>query len=150
MYKNSTTHYIAKVLVDIMFYGGIVCVIFVPWLSKFIKDYLEYGEKASWIITTILFTSGICAVYILFNLKLMFKTLLGGNPFIEKNIDCLRKIAVACALISLIYLVKCILMFSIATLIIVLMFIIGTLFCLTLKDIFKQAIFYKEEHDWTV
>jgi hypothetical protein len=30
------------------------------------------------------------------------------------------------------------------------MFAVGTLFCLTLKDIFKQAMFYKEEHDWTV
>lgn len=150
MYKNSITHYIAKVLIDIMFYGGIVCVIVVPWLSKFVTDYLGYDEKEYWIITAILFTSGICAVYILFNLKQMFKALLGGNPFIEKNISCFRKIAVACALISLIYIIKCFLMFSIATAIIVVAFIIGSLFCLTLKDIFKQAIFYKEEHDWTV
>jgi len=150
MYRNSITHHITKVLVDIMFCGGIVCVILVPWLSKFIRDYLGYGEKGYWIITSILFSSGISAVYILFNLKQMFKTLLGGNPFIEKNISCLRKIAVACASIALIYIIKCVIMFSIPTVIIVLVFTIGTLFCLTLKDIFKQAIFYKEEHDWTV
>lgn len=150
MYKNSITHYITKALIDIMYYCGIVCIIAVPWLSKFIRNYFRYGEKEYWLIIAILFTSGVCAVYILYNLKRMFKTLLGGNPFVDTNISCFRKTAVACALISLIYFVKCFFMFSITTVIIVLVFSIGTLFCLTLKDIFKQALFYKEEHDWTV
>ncbi len=150
MYKNSITHYIAKTLIDIMYYCGIVCLIAVPWLSKFIRNYFSYGEKEYWLIASILFTSGALAVYILYNLKRMFKTLLGGNPFVDTNISCFRKTAVACALISLIFFIKCFLLFSITTVIIMLVFSIGSLFCLTLKDIFKQALFYKEEHDWTV
>ncbi len=149
MQKQPVTHYIAKALVDIMLYGGIVCVILVPWLSRYVYIF-GYGERQRWIIAAVLFSSGICVVYILFNLKQMFRTLLGGNPFVEKNISCFRKMAVACAVISLIYVIKCILIFSLATIIIILMFAVGSLFCLTLKDIFKQAIFYKEEHDWTV
>ncbi len=150
MNQKSFAHYIAKALVDVMFYGGIVCIFFVPWIAKFLKRVSEYNEAAYDITMVTLFASGICSVYILLNLKKMFKTLIGGNPFIEINVQCLRKIAVACGVISLIYAVKCVLAFTIASVAIVLVFAVGALFCLTLKDIFKQAIFYKEEHDWTV
>jgi uncharacterized membrane protein len=150
MYKPTVVHYIAKALVNLMFYGGIVCVVSLPWMSKYIVQYFGCGERDCNFMTAILIASGLCTVYILYNLKLMYKTLLGGNPFVEKNISCFRKMAVSCALISLIYLIKCFVMYSIATVVLVLMFAVGTLFCLTLKDIFKQAMFYKEEHDWTV
>ncbi|MFA6309334.1 MAG: DUF2975 domain-containing protein [Clostridia bacterium] len=150
MYKNSVTHYIAKALVDIMFFGGIVCTILSPWIAKSIRDFEAWGMTEYWIVTLTLFASGVCSVFILYTLKQMFKTLLGGNPFVEANVNCFRKMAVACSLISLIYIVRCFLIFTIASVTIVLVFAIGTLFCLTLKDIFKQAVFYKEEHDWTV
>ncbi len=150
MYQPTPVHHIAKALVSIMFYGGILCVGMLPWMSKYIIQYFGCSEEECRFITTVLIASGLCTVYILYNLKHMYRTLLGGNPFVEKNISCFRKMAVSCALISLIYLVKAFFMYSIATLVLVLMFAVGTLFCLTLKDIFKQAMFYKEEHDWTV
>ncbi len=150
MYKNSITHYITKVVVDIMFFAGIACVIAVPWLSKLLCDYFNYNDNEYWIITFSLLSSGLCAIYILFNIKGMFKTLLGGNPFVKRNISCFRKIAVACAIVAIIFFIKCFLMFTIATAVVVLLFVIASLFCLTLKDVFKQAVYYKEEHDWTV
>lgn len=52
--------------------------------------------------------------------------------------------------ITLIYFIKCFMVLTFATIIIVIVFAVGSLFCLTLKDIFKQAIYYKEENDWTV
>lgn len=150
MYKNSVTHYIAKTMVDIMFYGGILCVLAVPLLAKGIRDYFGYGDEVLLPFMLILFSSGTLALYILFNLKRMFKTLLGGNPFVEKNVSCFRKMAVACALIALVYIAKCFYIFSIATVIIVMVFAIGSLFCLTLKDIFKQAVAFKQENDLTI
>ncbi len=150
MYKDSVVHHITKTLIDVMFYGGIVCTALVPWLAKFIRDLHKYSDTEYWITTAVLFTSGICAVYIFFILKKMFKTLLGGNPFVVSNVNCFRKMAVACLVVSIIYIIKCLLIFTLASAAIVAIFAIGTLFCLTLKDIFKQAVFYKEEHDWTV
>ncbi len=152
MYKNTITHYAAKILVDVMFYGGILCLFAVPWLSTRLSFLLnrEDSSFAYYITAIILFSSGAGAVYILFNLKQMFQTLLSNNPFVEKNIRCFRRMAVACALIAAIYTVKCFLLFSYATVVIVLVFSVGTLVCLTLKDIFKQAVYYKDEHDWTV
>lgn len=108
------------------------------------------GSKGLTIFGSVLAASGICAVYILFQLKRMFRTLLGGNPFVEENTSCFRKIAVACALVCLIYIVKSVLLFTYGSVVIAVVFLIGCLFCLTLKDIFKQAIALKEENDLTI
>lgn len=148
MYKKSPVHYIAKIMVDIMFFSGIVCVAAVPFFAGYINSLLGYNMQI--FMPAILVLSGTCAVYILFNLKQMYKSLLSGNPFVEKNVNYFRKMAVSCALIALIYLIKCIFIFTPATLIIAVIFIIGCLFCLTLKDLFKQAVNFKQENDLTI
>jgi hypothetical protein len=51
---------------------------------------------------------------------------------------------------AIIYLVKICIWLTIASSIIVIIFSLLGLFCLTLKDVFKQAVAYKEENDWTV
>ena len=150
MYKNSIVLHITKLLVDVLFYIGMICVVAVPFWAGRLLNYYGYTDNGIIVFSAILFVSGICAVYILFVLKQMFKTLLGGNPFVEQNTNSFRKMAVACALIAAIYIFKCFIMFTWATVIIALVFAIGTLFCLTLKDLFKQSVYYKEENDWTV
>ena len=150
MYEKTFTHKLTKIAVDIMFYCGIVCLFLVPFFAKFARGVSKTEGIGYYIVVSTLFLSGIFAIYILFNLKQMFKTLLSGNPFVEKNIACFRKIAVSCFIIALIYTIKICFLYSLATFVIILVFTIGCLFCLTLKDIFKQAIYYKEEHDWTV
>lgn len=151
MYKKSLTHYISKVIIDVLFYLSIVCTILVPFISKSIFKWIRYANLQYLIpFTTLLFLSGCCCVYILFNLKQMFKSLLVGNPFIDKNVSHFRKIAVGCMAISLIYIIKCFFAFTLATLLIASVFVIGCLFCLTLKDLFKQAINYKNENDLTI
>lgn len=150
MRRKNVMHRITKILVDIMFYLGIICVIAVPFLSDFISRLYGCGEYTKIPMTVVLAASGILAVYILFNLKSMYKTLLSGNPFILENVLHFKKMAVSCILISAIYLIKCIFMFTIATLIIIIVFAIGSLFCLTLMDLFAQAIDFKEENDLTI
>lgn len=150
MYKNSLVHYVAKTMVDVLFYSGIICLLLLPFISNSLRSFYGYKDNVLLPFMFILFLSGVSAVYILYNLKQMFKSLLGGNPFISKNVSCFRRMAVACAIISLLYIIKCFFLFTIATVIIVLVFVIGCLFCLTLKDIFKQAIALKEENDLTV
>jgi hypothetical protein len=107
MYKNSFVHHLTKLLVDIMFYGGIVCCVLVPFLVKWSSGYFGYEKSVVLPFTIILLGSGIAAVYIMYNLKSMFKTLLGGNPFVWSNVSCFRKLAVASFAIALLYIVKC-------------------------------------------
>ena len=150
MRKNSFVHYLTKVLVDIMFFGGIACCITLPFVMPKIAEYLGYSQNVVAPYTVILMLSGLCSLYIVWQLKAMFRTLLGGNPFVEKNVGCLRRCSVASMLIATIYLVKISIWFTIASSIIVIIFALLGLFCLTLKDLFKQAVAYKEENDWTV
>lgn len=141
---------LTKIMVDVMFYIGILCVISVPFLVRLINKFYGYDENLLLIFVVMLFISGVCAVYILFNLKQMFKTLVGGNPFVNQNTVCMKRMAISCVIISIIYVIKCFLMFSWATVVIVIVFTIGALFCLTLKNIFNEAIKYKQENELTI
>ncbi|MBP1925500.1 putative membrane protein [Sedimentibacter acidaminivorans] len=150
MYKKSIVHYITKICVDVLFYIGILCCVLVPFSSSWLIKYFYFAEENITFMIVVLLLSGGASVYILWELKVIFKTLLVGNPFILKNVESLRKIALASAFISIIYLIKCLFSFTIATVVIIIMFVIASLFCLTIKDLFKQAINYKDENDLTI
>ncbi|MBR2973100.1 MAG: DUF2975 domain-containing protein [Clostridia bacterium] len=151
MYQKSITHYISKIVVDVLFYVSIVCVILVPVWAKTLFFWLTERNAGNLIsFVAIIFLSGLCCVYILYNLKQMFRTLLVGNPFTDQNVSRFRKMAITCAVIAFMYIVKCIFMFTYATLVIAAIFVVGCLFCLTLKDLFKQAINYKTETELTI
>ena len=149
MDKNPVNR-ISKILVDVLFFVGIIAVIAVPLLARYVSSFYDYGGPQTTCLAVILFFAGLCALYVLHNLRLMFRTLLGGNPFVEKNIVCFRRMAVACAAIAVLCTVKCFLLFTFGTIAVVIVFVVGAMFCLTLKNIFEQAIAYKQENDLTV
>lgn len=150
MYQKSIVHHMTKVCIDILFYVGIACCALVPFSSSWLLGYFNISNDMAVFVILILLASGISSVYILWQLKVIFKTLLNGNPFIHANVTCLRKIAVSCLVISLIYIVKLIVLPTISTAVIIAIFMIACLLCLTLKDLFKQSIYYKDENDLTV
>ena len=151
MNKKTISHHIEQIAVNILFYLSIICVITIPLFAKPLFMWIKYpSELYIKAFPVILFLSGLCCVYILFSLKQMYKSLVCGNPFVEENVSHLRRMAVACALCSLIYTIKAFFMFTIATVIIALIFIVGCLFCLTLKDLFKTAVQYKSENELTI
>lgn len=151
MYKKSLTHYIAKILIDALFYLSIICVIMVPFCAKWLFSWINYyNPDYLFPFTAIIFVSGLICVYILFSLKQMYRSLLVGNPFVDNNVKHLRKMGVSCFIAALIYIAKCFFMFTLATVVIALIFTVGCLFCLTLKDLFKQAINYKTENELTI
>ena len=150
MYQKSIVHYMTKISIDILFIVAIICCILVPFSSSWLFRYFGIVEEGALFVKAILMASGISCVYILLQLKVIFKTLLQGNPFIHANVSSLRKIAVACLVIAFIYFVKMIVMPTISTIIIIIIFVVACLLCLTLKDLFKQSIYYKDENDLTV
>ncbi len=151
MYKKSLTHYLAKIVIDLLMWISAFCTVAIPFTSKLIFNMIGYLDKSYVVLfTIILFISGALCTYILFNLRQMYKSLLVGNPFTDKNVSHFRKMAVTCAIISAMYLAKCVFMFTYATIVIAIIFAVGCLFCLTLKDLFKQAINYKTENELTI
>ena len=149
MNKNPVNQ-ISKLLVDALFFLGIIAVIAVPLLAKYVSSFYGYDGTQVTCLAVILFAAGLCALYVLFNLRLMFRTLLGGNPFVDKNIVCFRRMAAACAAIAVLCVVKCFMLFTFGTVAVVIVFVVGAMFCLTLKNIFEQAIAYKQENDMTI
>lgn len=150
MYQKSVVHYITKICIDILFYAGIVCCLLIPFSKGWMLNYFYVANERALFVKAILFSSGAAVVYILWQMKVIFRTLMQGNPFIHANVNCLRKIAVSCLVISIIFFVKMIFMPTISTIVIVAIFIVACLLCLTLKDLFKQSIYYKDENDLTV
>lgn len=150
MYQKSVIHYMTKVCIDILFYMGIVVCGLVPFSSTWLYNYFNITNEMAAFMIIILLASGISSLYILWQLKVIFKTLLEGNPFIHANVSCLKKIALACMANSTIYVIKMIVLPTISTIVIIAIFIIACLLCLTLKDLFKQSIYYKDENDLTV
>jgi len=150
MEKPRAIHYVTKILLDIMFYGGIVACIVLPFVLPMLMAFLGVSMQFRVAYTLILLSSGMCSVYIVYQLKRIFQTLLGRNPFVMQNVSCLRKCAVASALIALVFAIRLYLWFTIASSIIVVIFSLLSLFSITIKDLFKQAVAYKEETDWTV
>jgi len=148
--KNSFVHRLTKVLIDIMFFGGIICCAALPFIMSPLSEFLGYERDTVALNTIVLTLSGLCALFILWQLKAMFRTLLGGDPFTPQNTSCFRRCAMAGFLIALIYIVKIVLRFTVASAVIAVIFALLGLFSLTLKDVFKQAVAYKEENEWTV
>jgi len=118
-------------------------------LFSFTFGYISSGFGVN-ALTLTLVSSGLCAVYILHQLRILLRSVIGGDPFVQANISCFRKCGVASFLIALVYAIRFAQIFTAASAIIFVTFAMLGLFSLTLKDVFKQAVFYKEENDWTV
>ena len=150
MYKNSFVHYLTKVLIDIMLVAGVICCIAIPFVVPRLTGRFSYLSYIALPGMIILIFAGLCSLFILWQFRAMFKTLLGGNPFVAANVTCLRKCSVASFVIAISFIVSIPFRVTLASIVIVIIFALLGLFCLTLKDVFKQAIAYKEENDWTV
>ncbi len=142
MKQNNITHFVTKIIIDILIILGIVGVVTVPIWPR-LNDMWHFTM-------VLLMITGAVGVYILVTLRGMYKTLLSGNPFVESNVKAFLRMAVSSAVIAVCYIVKCFFVFSLGTVIVVIVFIIASLFCMTLRDLFARAVEYKEENDWTV
>ena len=150
MPQKNLIHRFTKFLVDFMFYMGILVCISLPFTLGRVMTALHYSLDLRLPFTIILSLAGGCALFLLWQIRRMLKTLVVGSPFIMENVSCLRRASVASFLIALIFALKLIFSFTISSTIIVIIFSLLGLFALTLKDVFKQAVAYKEDSEGTV
>ena len=150
MKTNTIIHRITKVLVDLMFFGSLALCILIPFEVNLLSSYLLLLSKPYLIRLMSLMVPALAGMYITWQLKVMFKTLIGGNPFVLRNVSALRRIAIACFVVGVCYAGTFVFWPTIATALVVGICGVGGLFCLTLKDIFKKAYLYKQENDLTV
>ncbi len=138
-----------KLLVSLIFYLGIGVTLTVPlWASTFYR-FVELEHKYYNFMTFMLLFSGACAVYMLYNLKNIFKTI-DSDPFVSENIKALLNMGRISLVIFAAYVIKIFFIPTLATVIIIAVFGMAGLFCLTLKDLFEKAVQYKQDNDMTI
>lgn len=140
-----------KIILDFMFYSGIVVVATVPvWLKLAGKYYSGAIGKYYFLMLLVFAASGICGLLIVNELRKVMKTVVAQDCFVRKNVRSLKRMSKFSICISVFFIVKVIFVPTPATLIIVLVFFVAALFSTVLSCVFTEAIDYKEENELTI
>jgi len=142
---------IVKRLLDLVFLGGIAIILTLPILLNWYMDRLKgYISEKYWFMLPFLYITGFLALFLVFELRRVFKTLNRKDPFRMDNVKSFKNMSISCFAISFCYAVKILFFNSFLTIILCMVFIIGGLFLLILAEVFRQAVIVKEENDLTI
>lgn len=148
-HKQQLTRW-TKLLLDFMFYSGMVVTASLPfsikWLSRYVTHWQENYEEA----VIIYFVLGVSAIVLIRELRKIFKTVLEENCFVTENVVSLRKMGNWSFFITGMSVVRSIVYMTSAMGVIILVFFIAGLFCKVLALVFEEAVRYKEENDLTI
>ena len=147
---NNKLTLFTKVLLDFLFYTGIVVTIFVPFIIIKYGDYNSYFSQKVPQLSVIFILSGIFAVLIIRELRRMFKSVLQDDCFIQENVKSLNRMGTYSFLIALITCCRLYLYITPAVIIVILVFVIAGLFSKVLSYVFDKAVTYKLENDLTI
>lgn len=140
-----------KLLMDVVFWGGIGIYALVPLVLNWYFEMTSREDNENYYFLLIfLYVTGFFALMILNETRKIFKTLNRHNPFMMDNVKSLKRVSIACFVISAAYIVKMIFYNSIFTMIVMMGFIIAGLFAVIISEVFKQAVEVKEENDLTI
>lgn len=139
-----------KLVLDIMFYGGIVVTATLPVSLNWIGKYLDQVQENYIAALIIYFILGIAAVLLLNELRRIFNTVLGEDCFVEENVTSLRRMGNISFFIALMSLVRGFVYLTIAIAVVILVFVIAGLFSKVLAYVFEEAVRFKEENDLTI
>lgn len=162
MKKDSLTK-ITKILLDFMFYAGIVVTVTLPVTVRFVLEWiaergadaplihLHWGIGQYYVATVVIyFFLGIAALLLIWELRKMFRTVLEQRAFVPENVRSLHKMAKISLAIVVLSIIRSAVYLTVAMLVVILVFIIAGLFSEVLSRVFEEAINYKEENDLTI
>ena len=140
-----------KYFLDFMFFSGILVEASLPFSLKMLGEY--YWEEMSdqyWPMLIIFGLSGICGLVIVFQLRKMMKTVVKRECFVDNNTKSLSTMGKVSFVITVLFVVKCVLLPTPASFVIVLTFFIAGIFSHVLSLVFEEAVRFKEENDLTI
>ena len=142
---------LTKLILDIMFFTGIIVLITLPIWLRFAGTHYSKDIENHYLAMVIVFVvSGLNGLLLVNELRKMMKTVLEVNCFVEDNVKSLRRMARYSLVISIFFFIKVLLVPTPATLIIILVFFIAALFSVVLSCVFQEAVNYKDENDLTI
>ena len=147
--KDGVTRF-TKVLLDIMFFGGIVVIVTLPLSVRMYGRINSYFEKYYWMQLVLFFISGILAVLIIYELRKMFRSVLADDCFVIGNVVSLRRMGNYSFGIAAVTVARAVGYLTPATWVVFLVFMIAGLFSKVLAQVFDKAVAYKQENDLTI
>lgn len=139
-----------KLCLDIMFYSGVLITLTVPVSFRFLGIYYPNIGKHYLSMCVIFMLCGFFALWIIYYLRRIFRTILTEDCFVEENVRSLKRMGFASFIIALLSVFRLFFVVTPATLAIILVFFIAGLFSLVLAQVFAQAVAYKQENDFTI
>ena len=134
-----------------MFFSGILVEVSLQFSLKMLGEYYwkEMAEQY-WPMLIIFGLSGICGLIIVYQLRKMMKTVVKRECFVDNNTKSLSTMGKVSFVITVLFIVKCILLPTPASFVIVLTFFIAGVFSHVLSLVFEEAVRFKEENDLTI
>ncbi len=139
-----------KILLDFMFYVGIVVCVTVPLSFRVAGRYFKIFEEFYIPFCIIFIIAGVFALVIVWELRTIFKTVMKENPFVRENVRSLKRMGISSFCIAFMMLTRLLFVITPAALVLVAVFAIAGLFSLVLSQVFDQAVTYKQENDLTI
>ena len=133
-----------------MFYSGILVTVTVPVTFRFLKEYVPNIGQHYIAMCIIFMVCGVLALWIIYYLRKIFDTILKEDCFVEENVTALKRMGVASFLISAVFLLRLFVAITSGALVVILVFFIAGLFSLVRAQVFAQAVYYKQENDFTI
>ncbi len=142
---------ITKVLLDFMFFSGVIICTIVPFLFRYIGEHFYSSFETYYLPFCIIFIiAGIFALVILWELRSMFRTVLKEDPFVKGNVVSLKRMGICAFIIAACMAARLFFVITLTALVLILVFLIAGLFSLVLSFVFDQAVTYKQENDLTI
>jgi membrane-associated HD superfamily phosphohydrolase len=142
---------LVKKFLDLIFLGGAAILLGLPFVLKWYMTELDNTSRSNYyFLLFFLYFTGLFCLWIVYEMKKIFKTLNRKNPFMLDNVICLKRMSIGALTISAAYIVKIIFLNSILTIVIAMVFLIAGLFLVILAEVFKQAVEFKQENDLTI
>ena len=149
--KKSKIAKIIEILFKIILIGGIICLFFIPKLYDLLKDLGIPSFNSQTIYYKIAFyLCYIICLSIIFILNIIFKNIYQDSPFKKIIESSLKVIAILFMLLSVIVAIKTIYIPTVLSIAVIVVTFIASLCFYALSQIFKIAIEYKNEVDFTV
>ena len=128
-----------KLLLDFMFYTGILVTLTLPISIKFYGRYNSYFANNYVPLILLFFFSGTFAILIIYELRKIFRTVLNDDCFILENVTSLRRMGTYSLVIALITAGRLFLYITPAVLIVILVFVIDVVMAQRKKGLTELA-----------
>ena len=149
--KKSKIAKVIEILFKLILIGGIIVIPFIPKLYDLLEIFNINSFSDQTIFYKVMFyLCYIICLGIIFTLNFIFKNIYNNSPFTKVIEKSLKIVAILFMVLSLAVLIKTIYIPTILSIGIIIVTFITSLCFYTLSQIFKVAIEYKDEVDYTV